>query len=99
MPPEARDHEPRVALDGGADGLDVLRRVAAGAPAWLAPAGHLLIETSRQQAPRAVEAISRHGLRPRVASSAEFGATIVIATSPQSALALSEPSWSPLPVQ
>ncbi|MEB3960272.1 putative protein N(5)-glutamine methyltransferase, partial [Streptomyces kunmingensis] len=31
LPPEARDHERRMALDGGADGLDVLRRVAAGA--------------------------------------------------------------------
>ena len=27
MPPEARDHEHRIALDGGADGLDVQRRV------------------------------------------------------------------------
>jgi release factor glutamine methyltransferase len=32
MPPEARDHEARVALDGGADGLDVQRRVVAEAP-------------------------------------------------------------------
>ena len=38
MPPEARDHEHRVALDGGADGLDIQRRVIAGAPA-LAGAG------------------------------------------------------------
>src|SRR5207249_4263400 len=36
MPTEARDHEPRSALDGGADGLDVLREVAAAAPEWLA---------------------------------------------------------------
>jgi release factor glutamine methyltransferase len=46
MPPEARLHEPLVALDGGADGLDVLRRVIAGAPEWLAPGGHLLVESS-----------------------------------------------------
>ena len=35
MPPEARVHEPRVALDGGNDGLDLQRRVAAQAPQWL----------------------------------------------------------------
>ena len=38
LPPEARDHEPLVALDGGADGLDVLRRVAAEAPRGWPPA-------------------------------------------------------------
>ena len=37
MPTEARDHEALMALDGGTDGLAVLRRAAAGAPAWLAP--------------------------------------------------------------
>jgi len=37
MPPEARLHERPVALDGGADGLEVGRRVVAGAPRWLAP--------------------------------------------------------------
>ena len=52
LPPEARVHEPRVALDGGADGLDVLRRVTAAAPEWLAPGGILLFETSERQAPR-----------------------------------------------
>ncbi|MGH3623198.1 MAG: putative protein N(5)-glutamine methyltransferase [Sciscionella sp.] len=82
MPPEARLHEPRVALDGGADGLDVLRRVAAGAPLWLAPGGHLLVETSERQAPRAVDTVARTGLIPRVTSSDELGATIVIATRP-----------------
>jgi len=51
MPPQARVHEPRVALDGGDDGLDLFRRVAAEAPRWLAPGGHLLIETSDRQAP------------------------------------------------
>ena len=50
MPAEARDHEHRVALDGGSDGLDLHRRIAAGAPDWLRPGGILLIETSRRQA-------------------------------------------------
>jgi release factor glutamine methyltransferase len=45
MPPEARDHEHLVALDGGGDGLDLHRRVAAGAHRWLRPGGVLLLET------------------------------------------------------
>jgi release factor glutamine methyltransferase len=82
LPPEARIHEPRVALDGGADGLDVQRRVAAAAPMWLAPGGHLLIETSERQAPQTQETFARNGLIPRVASSEELDATVVIGTRP-----------------
>jgi release factor glutamine methyltransferase len=82
LPREARAHEPRVALDGGADGLDVLRRVAAGAPLWLAPGGHLLVETSERQAPRAAEAVGCDGLIPRIARSVRLNATVVIGTRP-----------------
>ncbi|MEK2476487.1 putative protein N(5)-glutamine methyltransferase [Streptomyces noursei] len=82
LPPEAREHEPLVALDGGADGLDVLRRVTAAAPRWLAPGGHLLVETGERQAPRAVETFRRSGLVPRVATSDELYATVVIGTRP-----------------
>lgn len=82
LPPEARIHEPRVALDGGADGLDVLRRVIAAAPRWLAPGGHLLVETSERQGPQLVEIVARNGLIPRMASSDELNATVVIATRP-----------------
>lgn len=78
LPPEARIHEARVALDGGADGLDVLRRVTAEAARWLAPGGHLLFETSERQAPRAVETVARDGLVPRVVTSDELYATVVI---------------------
>jgi release factor glutamine methyltransferase len=78
MPPEARDHEPRVALDGGADGLDVQRRVAAEAPAWLRPGGSLLIETGADQAPHTASALAAAGLAPRVADSEELYATVVI---------------------
>lgn len=78
MPHEARLHEPRVSLDGGEDGLRVQRLVAAGARSWLAPGGHLLIETSRRQAPRTMELFIRSGLTARVAGSGELDATIVI---------------------
>jgi release factor glutamine methyltransferase len=82
MPAEARVHEPRAALDGGEDGLDVMRRLATEARRWLTPGGHLLVETSEAQAPQAVDAIVRHGMVPRVASSDELDATVVIGTNP-----------------
>ncbi|MGW2510191.1 putative protein N(5)-glutamine methyltransferase [Streptomyces scopuliridis] len=82
LPPEARIHEARVALDGGADGLDVLRRVTAEAPRWLAPGGSLLVETSEHQAARAVETVAGSGLIPRVARSDELYATVVVGTMP-----------------
>ncbi len=78
LPPEARVHEPRVALDGGADGLQVQRRVTAAAQFWLAPGGHLLVETGERQAPQTVDTFARHGLIPRVASSDDLNATVVI---------------------
>lgn len=80
MPREARLHEPRVALDGGADGLEVLRRVAVGAPGWLAAGGHLLFETSERQTPLTVEIVARAGLAPRVVSSDELDASVVVGT-------------------
>ncbi|MBU3061989.1 putative protein N(5)-glutamine methyltransferase [Nocardia sp. NEAU-G5] len=82
MPPEARDHEPRTALDGGADGLDVFRRVAAAAPRWLAPGGALLVEASRAQVPLATEILAHQGLTPVVAESEELYATVVLGISP-----------------
>ncbi len=82
LPAEARDHEPPIALDGGADGLDVLRRVAAGAARWLAPGGSLFVETSERQAPLATEALGRGGLTARVAVSEEWHAHVVIGTRP-----------------
>ncbi|MBH5335219.1 putative protein N(5)-glutamine methyltransferase [Streptomyces pactum] len=82
LPPEARDHEPRVALDGGADGLAVQRRVTAGAPGWLAPGGRLLVETSERQAPRTAAEVARAGLVPQVVSCEELYATVVIGTRP-----------------
>ena len=82
LPAEARLYEPRVALDGGADGLDILRRVTAAAPLWLAPGGHLLFETSERQAPEAAGIVARDGLIPRVVRSGKLNATVVIGTRP-----------------
>lgn len=78
MPPEARDHEARVALDGGHDGLDVHRRVAASAREWLAPGGRLLIETSRLQAPTTAALLAEGGLTTEVLRDEERAATIVV---------------------
>jgi release factor glutamine methyltransferase len=82
MPPEARLHEPLVALDGGADGLDVQRRVIAAAPRWLARGGHLLIETSEVQAPHTAAAMEAAGLHARVVRDDDRDATAVSASRP-----------------
>ena len=81
MPPEAREHEPRAALDGGPDGLDLLRRVAADAVRWLAPGGQLLIETSDRQSPSAMAAFADGGLTPTVEIDDDLGACVVIGRS------------------
>jgi release factor glutamine methyltransferase len=79
MPAEARLHEPQVALDGGGDGLDVVRRVALGAAEWLAAgSGVVLVETSRRQAPAAAGVFASNGLAPTVVGSEELNATVVV---------------------
>jgi release factor glutamine methyltransferase len=77
LPSEARDHEPLVALDGGLDGLTVLRRAASGAPSWLAPGGALLVETSDRQAAEMAAAMAAAGLRPVIHTDEETAATVV----------------------
>jgi release factor glutamine methyltransferase len=60
--PEVRDHEPRIATWGGRDGLAVIRRLVAEAPAFLAPGGALMIEVGAGQAARVARLLreSRH---------------------------------------
>ncbi|MDO4065730.1 putative protein N(5)-glutamine methyltransferase [Clavibacter michiganensis] len=65
MPPEARLHEPEATRDGGADGLDVLRRVARGSGSWLAPDGLLLVEVADEQLAAALDALATAGLEAR----------------------------------
>ncbi|MEV4619596.1 putative protein N(5)-glutamine methyltransferase [Asanoa sp. NPDC049573] len=78
LPPEAREHEPLRALDGGADGLDVLRRVAGGATGWLRPGGTLLSEIGVDQIEAAKAALTAAGLAPEVVSDDDLDATVIL---------------------
>jgi len=80
MPREAQLHEPAVALDGGADGLDIFRRLVTEAPAWLSPRGSVLVETSVRQAPTACAALREAGLSADVVRSDDLDATVVAGT-------------------
>ncbi len=77
MPREARDHEHRIALDGGGDGLDVQRRVAAGAREWLRPGGRIVMETGRAQAERTAALLAAAGFDTAVDTDDEIGGTAV----------------------
>lgn len=92
MPPEAREHEPRTALDGGPDGTDLQRRVAAEAEHWLAPGGVLLVETSARQARRTAAAVGAAGLTAAVVRDDERDATVVVGTAPSGPVSGSSPS-------
>lgn len=61
LDPDIREHEPRLALEGGASGLAVTEGVVAGAPAWLAPGGALAVEVGAGQAPAVHALFERAG--------------------------------------
>lgn len=56
---EVREHEPRIALDGGADGLDFYRRIAKSVRSYLAKDGELLLECGEGQADEIVKLFER----------------------------------------
>ena len=58
---DVRDFEPRLALEAGDDGLDVLRRVVADAPAHLVAGGVLAVEVGAGQAPAVAELLRGAG--------------------------------------
>ncbi len=79
LPADVRDHEPRLALDGGADGLDVVRRLVADASGHLEPGGLLALEIGCDQHEEVSRLLQRAGFgeveldrdlagRPRVVS-------------------------------
>jgi release factor glutamine methyltransferase len=72
LPRDVHEHEPRLALEGGPDGLDVLRRVVARAPHWLAPGGWLVCEIGADQGEAAAALLEEQrlvavGVRPDLA--------------------------------
>ncbi|MTD14812.1 putative protein N(5)-glutamine methyltransferase [Nakamurella sp. YIM 132087] len=77
MPAEARDHESATALDGGADGLDLHRRILAAAPVWLRPGGAVLLESSPRQAAIDVALAAAAGLTATVFRDEEIEGTAV----------------------
>jgi len=56
-------HDPVLALDGGADGLDVIRRLVSEAPRILSPGGILALEIGHDQSRRVCELLEAHNFR------------------------------------
>jgi release factor glutamine methyltransferase len=61
LPREVAEHDPAEALDGGVDGLDVYRRLIAGAPRWLRPGGWLALEIGHDQGEAVPDLCARAG--------------------------------------
>lgn len=78
MPPEAREHEPQSTLDGGVDGLDLLRRVAVSAPRWLARPSHLVMEVGASQAHTACDIFTAAGFAASIRRDDDRGAIAVV---------------------
>lgn len=62
LPPDVRDHEPRLALAAGPDGLDVVRRIVAELDHWLAPSAAVLLEIAPEQAASTRSLLQETGL-------------------------------------
>ena len=69
-------HEPRSALDGGVDGLSVLRRAATRARYWLRPGGWFFTECALDQADSAVAVLRDAGLIATVANDTDLEVAI-----------------------
>jgi release factor glutamine methyltransferase len=72
LPPEVRIHEPRLALDGGNDGLAVIRRLAVAARRYLRAAGALVVETAGGAQASAAAALLRRAGWDQVAVRADL---------------------------
>ncbi len=73
LPEEIRLHEPREALDGGPDGLRVIRELVAGSPGHLKPGGWLLLEVGHTQAPAVKELMAATGALEELETVRDYG--------------------------
>ena len=64
LPPEVREHDPVLALDGGADGLDAYRAILPAIPALLTSEGFAVLEIGAGQAEAVTRIAQEHGLSP-----------------------------------
>lgn len=77
LPAEAREFEPGTALDGGDDGLAMVRRIARGARQWLSPQGCLALEVGESQTGSVVDLFEELGYAPRAVVSPTYGSAVV----------------------
>jgi release factor glutamine methyltransferase len=78
LPSEARHFEPLTALDGGANGLQIVARIARGASRWLAPGGCLALEVGTSQVDALADLLGHLGYGVRTATSEEYGSAVVV---------------------
>jgi release factor glutamine methyltransferase len=72
LPEEVINHEPVVSFFGGPDGLDVVRRLIADLPGWLAPGGVYAQECDPSQVEKVIRLLTSAGLRePRAHADAQ----------------------------
>jgi len=84
LPPEVRNYDPRVALDGGADGLNAYRTILPSSAALLAPEGWLLAELGAGQEEEALVIAARAGFRDCAVRRDLAGvARVLVARSPR----------------
>lgn len=78
---DVRDHEPTLALDGGRDGLNVLRRIVDGAAKRLNPGGSMMVELDPAQMADAERILSAAGFKgSRVVKDANQDQRVIVAT-------------------
>jgi len=99
LSPTVRDHEPRLALDGGRDGLDVISRLAAGARQRLHLPGALVLEIGDGQAESVLACLKRLPTPPAARVRCDFAGIprIVLAEMPAGSASSTAPRPSPGP--